>query len=174
MMRTRRDIPARRARLGRLCLGAAAGLVLGLALSGCKYSVEVRNATQRPVSVQMVQQNVDGWEWLIDSDRIPPGKVVTLGPSNAYFSTVMLELDATDEDAFGTRTKLRPGRSSFDVRESIQGNAIVFELVARANNRPQRQDMATEGSGEAAKDKSSKEAAAVPAPPAPARVEPAR
>ncbi|TVQ62874.1 MAG: hypothetical protein EA378_03420 [Phycisphaerales bacterium] len=157
---------------------ASAGAVLASA-GGCKYSVEVRNATQRPVSVLLMQQNVDGWEWLIDSDRIPPGKVVTLGPSNAFFSTVMLELDATDEDAFGTRTKLRPGRSSFDVRESIEGNAIVFQLVARPNNRPQRRDVAPvqgdEGGGPRTGEQATDSGAAVtPPPPAPARVEPTR
>jgi|GEM_PF-3154183 len=118
---------SRRAILG-LAIGVG-GLVGGM--GGCEYAVEIRNATQRPVSVQMIQRNLDGWQWLMDSDRIPPGQVVTLGPSGAFLSTVTLELDATDEDAFGTQTRLRPGRTLFDVRERLEGNAVVFRLERR-------------------------------------------
>lgn len=107
-------------------------------LLGCAYSVEVRNTTDRPVSVRMTQVNADGFDWLLDSDRVQPGQVATLGPSEAFFSSVFLEVDATNEETFTTRRELRNGRSAYDVFEDFDDNEVILRLVPREPDDPQR------------------------------------
>jgi hypothetical protein len=97
--------------LAALALGAWGGGVL----SGCTYTVEVRNATADPITVRLIQLDPIQPEWLLASARIDPGERAHLRESRAAFSKVVLEATTPGRDGEPVRHKVTSGRTVFRI-----------------------------------------------------------
>lgn len=122
------SIPSAVLRLGVL----AAACVLG----GCTYCVDVRNTTQQPVLVKMVQVDPIQPDWVLASQRISPGDYAKLGPSRVPFERVVIEVDNQTERSTLARYSISPGSTRLDVGQKPSTepgrDEVIFTLQRRS------------------------------------------
>lgn len=85
----------------------AALLAAAATLTGCTYSVEVRNFTPDPVNVRLIQLDPVQPDWVLASARVEPGERAQLKESRVAFEKVVLEanIDGVDDDPIRTRVR---------------------------------------------------------------------
>lgn len=95
-------------------LALLAALALSV-LSGCTYTVEVRNATADPITVRLIQLDPIQPDWHLASARIDPGERARLKESRAAFSKIVLEATTPGRDAEPVRHKVGSGKTVFRI-----------------------------------------------------------
>ncbi len=118
-----------RASISRFCIPAAFTALL----AGCTYSADVRNTTNEPVFVQMLQIDPVQPDWVLDSARIAPGQYAKLGPKRVPFQRVVIDVGNQTHNSVNGRTTITPGGSRLDVGMTTDPtrDEITFTLKTR-------------------------------------------
>lgn len=109
-------------------LHAAFLLLATLALSGCTYTVEVRNAAQEPITVRLLQLDPIQPDWLLGSARIEPGHRARLEPARVAMARVVLEATVPGSDDEPVRREVGSGKSviRIEMDDSPDGRRLSF------------------------------------------------
>ncbi|MFM9995141.1 MAG: hypothetical protein ACKVU4_05005 [Phycisphaerales bacterium] len=102
-------------------------VLAALLLGGCTYTVDVHNATDVPVLVQLVQEQWPNPQWVMDSHRLDPGANARLGPARVSGGRVLIEAGErtrTDEPA---RLRVGSGRTAVRVATHADGRSLTVE-----------------------------------------------
>lgn len=104
-----------------------------LVLAGCRsgYTVDVENASARPVSVRLLQDQVATDSKLLASDRLAPGQRTTLGPAKAVFtdSVVLMIEDLGETGMPPHKVKLEAGTTKITVTPANERTAGSFGVT---------------------------------------------
>lgn len=90
-------------------------------LGGCQYTVHVRNATDRPVHVQLIQRNLLNPDWVLDSGRVDPGSRIRLGPSRVSGGKILLEAGEQTPTHQPATLRVRAGETSALITYAADG-----------------------------------------------------
>lgn len=108
---------------------AASTALIGVAgIVGCQtsYTVGVKNDTDRPITLTVIETRASGTSDVLASKWLGPGDSATLGPGNSG-STALVELVA--ETKAGTSApavvQLSPGWTSYDIRRHASGRLVL-------------------------------------------------
>lgn len=109
-------------------LHAALLLVATLALGGCTYTVEVRNAAPEPITVRLLQLDPIQPDWLLGSARIDPGQRARLTPARVAMARVVLEATVPGSDDEPVRREVGSGKSviRIEMSETSDGRRLSF------------------------------------------------
>ena len=113
----------------------AAACVCAAMIAGCTYSADVRNTTDGPVLVWMMQVDAVQPDWVLASARLGPGQYATLGPCRVPFQRVEVVAGNQMNDSVPARWSIQPGTARLDVGEKASTdpgrNRIVFSIERR-------------------------------------------
>lgn len=120
--------------LTRIARWTSPALLIGI-LSGCTYSADVRNTTEKPVLVRMLQIDPIQPDWELASQRIGPGEYAKLGPARVPFERVVVEVGAQIDHTVPARFNMLPGTTRLDVGQTASQEPgreeTVFTLQRR-------------------------------------------
>lgn len=111
------------------CARVAAGAVLiGVAgIVGCQtsYTVGVKNETDQPITLTVVETRTTGRSDVLASKWLGPGDSATLGPGVSDSSALVELVAESRASAFAPSTvRLEPGWTSYDIRRQGSGRLI--------------------------------------------------
>ena len=112
--------------------GLASLVVCGAALAsapGCTYTADVRNTTNEPVFVQMLQIDPIQPDWVLASARIAPGDYAKLGPKRVAFERVVVDVGNQKKQSVNGRMRIRTGTTKLDVSSKPSEEAGREETV---------------------------------------------
>ena len=105
-------------------------LLLALAaLSGCTYSVEVRNATPDAVNVRLIQLDPLQPDWILAYARVDAGERVRLKESRVAFEKVVLEANIADLDDNPVRTNVGAGTRVYRIEPGPTADQPIIFVV---------------------------------------------
>jgi hypothetical protein len=99
---------------------------LAVLLCGCQYTAYVRNATDRPVQVQMVRHDLLNPDWILDTALINPGERVRLGPARIGGGKAVLEAGERTKTGGPARLRLWSGDTSVVLGYEPDGRTLSF------------------------------------------------
>jgi hypothetical protein len=114
-----------------------AAIVSAMALlAGCTYSADVRNTTNGPVLVKMLQVDPIQPDWELASQRVGPGEYARLGPVRVPFQRVVIQVGNQLAHSVPARCTITAGTARLDVGQTASSESgreeVVFTLQRRA------------------------------------------
>ncbi len=120
-------------RPGPVCAGALA--LIGAA-GGCTYTADVRNTTNEPILVRMVQKQALKREWSMDSTRVPPGERVRLGPARSGWGKVLVEAGERTRTEEPVAHKIGAGETELEIVLAEDGRTLVLRRPPKKQAAP--------------------------------------
>jgi hypothetical protein len=93
---------------------------------GCMYTADVRNTTDGPVLVRMVQKQALKREWSMDSTRVPPGERVRLGPARSGWGKVLIEAGERTRTEEPVTHRIGAGQTDLEITLAEDGRTLVL------------------------------------------------
>jgi hypothetical protein len=111
--------------------------LIGAAAAGCTYTADVRNTTDEPVFVQMVQVDAIQPDWVLATARIAPGEYAKLGPARVPFQRVMIDAGDQSKKSVNARLRVRSGTTKLDVGSKPSSEPDREEVIYTLERRPE-------------------------------------
>lgn len=109
---------------------------LAAVLPGCSYTVDVHNATDVPVLVQLVQKQWPNPDWVLDSDRVGAGATIRLGPARVAGGSVVVEAGELTRTREPARMKVGSGRRGVEIAVLDDGSTLTIRELRRGDAMP--------------------------------------